>query len=146
MIPNGKIGRFRVVWDGLTKINYLYEDDYLWMETTPAEKKTHQFAIDECEGKVLVAGLGLGYVPKELSKKGVSITVVEIAPEVKELVWKYLNIKGKIVIDDISHYLKTTKERFDYVYLDTHKNGEETKTLRELSERISDKVLVWNNG
>ncbi len=123
------------------------------MSDDEQEKKTHQFAIDKCKGRVLIAGLGLGYAIEKLAEKEdvTQIVVVEKSPEVIELIWKHIKTydKCRIVCDDIFDYLKKATG-FDYMYLDIWKDTNERAyknlmKLRALAERIlpSDKVLCW---
>ena len=149
-----RIGNFEVKFEG-GRLRLLEHGDmhgYEWMNTGELEKAKQQFAIDKCEGYVLVGGLGLGYIVEELVKKPqvTKVTVVEISPEVKELVWGFLELRGKcnIVIKDIEDFLKTTKEKFDYIYLDITEDYEFAKRLRGLGEEIvrPDKVLIWQEG
>ncbi len=150
MIPTGKIknswvdydhGHARIVIEGVTQI-----------EDTQFEKETRKFAIDACEGSVLIAGLGLGLIIEELATKPevTKITVVEKAEVCKKLVWKHLNKRSKcrIVIKDVKDYLKTTTTKFDYIYLDCFlgpEDDEYRKQLRILAEKhvSPDRVLIW---
>jgi spermidine synthase len=130
-------GHKRIVIDGIT-----------WMEDTPLERRQRQFAIDKCEGSVCVAGLGLALVVKELAAKPEvkSITVVEISQEVVDLVWEKRS-KCRIVVSDIEDYLKKTKVKFDYIYLDCYLGGEADlmQKHRKLAEKLvtPDRVLIW---
>ena len=150
--PVQTIGDFRIDYDHAYP--RLVENGVEWMSYEPKELATHDFAIRKCEGKVLVGGLGLGYIVEKLAEKPTvtKITVIEISPEVKELVWRFLDKRGKcdIVIDDIENYLKTTKERFDYIYLDVFSDTNEyefAKRLRILANKLVpiNRVLVWEN-
>lgn len=155
-IPENKIGNFEIKYKN--GICYLKEGPrFFWMWDAKEDKLSQQFAIDACRGKVLVGGLGLGYIVEELEKKGdvTEIIVVERASEVIELVWKYLNVdKARIIQADIFDYLKETEDSFDYIYLDVWskltKAVYETTVLplRKLAERIvtKDKVLCWQEG
>jgi len=154
MIPTQQKGRFRVTHkDGIV---HLFEDKLEWMNLKDGEKRTHQKAIDACSGDVVVGGLGLGYVVEQLNVKPNvrSITVVEIAPEVIELVWPHIqHDKAKVVCDDIFHYLRKGR-KFDYGYFDVHKdlsqeqNETVVKPLRKLAEQYikPDHIFQWREN
>ena len=150
MIPENKIGNFKIVYERNTVA--LYQKSSLWMELTTREKAHHQDAIEKIEGRVLVGGLGLGYIVEEFTKKPevTEIIVVEIAQEVVDLVWQYIDTsKSKIVIADIFDYLKKTDEKFDWVYLDCWFSYDRAsirnyaKPLIELTKRIVPENRVW---
>lgn len=154
MIPTNNIGNFSIYY--LKGVCHYTENGYVWMDDSEKEKKTHQFAIDECKGKVLVGGLGLGYVVEELAKKEdvKEIVVVEISQENIDLVWKHLDTKGKgkIVKDNLFSYLQTTNEKFDCAYMDIFKDPKDKTCkdkiaqLRSLTEKVvpANKVFMWH--
>lgn len=152
VIPEQTIGRFRT--EKKYGILHLYEDDFEWMQLCKGELARHQEAIDTCSGDVLVGGLGLGYIAEQLNNKleVTSVTVVEIAPEVIELVWSYIDHdKSEIIHDDIFHYLQTTDKKFDYMCFDVHRDTSYkqyikiVKPLRELAEQfvLSNCIFQW---
>jgi spermidine synthase len=100
------------------------ENDFWWMDDSERELATHEFAIDKAKGKVLVGGLGLGCITEALNAKAevTEIVVVEIAPEVIELVWEHLDVpKATIINEDLDSYLAAMTEKFDYIYMDVWK-------------------------
>ena len=152
VIPEQTIGRFKT--EKKYGILHLYEDDFEWMQLCKGELARHQEAIDACSRDVIIAGLGLGYVVEQLNNKPevTSIVVVEIAPEVIELVWPYFDHdKAEIVNDDIFNYLRNTDRKFDYACFDVHRDISfeqyETivKPLRELAEKTiePDRIFQW---
>lgn len=142
MIPSATIGDFKVRHTG----DYceLLEGIFTWMTN---DRQDQQLAIDNCEGKILIGGLGLGVVVEALNEKDniTKMVVVEKSPEVIKLVWKYLKVnKARIIQADIFDYLKTTNERFDCVYLDVHRHPlKDTSEIERLVSRVTDKILIW---
>ena len=142
MIPAATIGDFQV---RRTKGRCeLLEKIFTWMID---DEEDQRLAIDNCVGKVLIGGLGLGVVVEALNEKD-SITgmvVVEKSPEVIKLVWKYLKTdKARIIQADVFDYIETTDERFDYVYFDVHRHPlKDTSEIERLAGRVTDKVLIW---
>ena len=153
MIPERTNGRFKVYHKhGITHLN---EDDFEWMQTCHGELAQHQEAIDACEGSVLVGGLG--YIAEQLNNKPEvsSVMVVEIANEVIDLVWPYIDTdKSEIVNDDIFHYLKTTNRKFDYMCFDVHKDTSYeqytkiVKPLRDIAEQFIEPshIFQWREN
>jgi hypothetical protein len=93
-----------------------------WMSNTPTEQMTQHNELKKCKGKVLVAGLGLGYFVKKLQEKEnvTKVKVIELSKDVIKLVWKHLELDKRfsVIETDIKKYLQTTKEKYDWVYLD----------------------------
>ena len=151
MIPTNKIGRFSITnKDGVCCLN---GQGIVWMSDDDKEKEDHQDAIEEMEGRVLIGGGGLFYVPQELAKKPevTEIVIVEKSWEVRDLVWPYINQnKCELVIADLFEYLKTA-EGFDYMYFDIHRDTsnyeyfETVVPLRKLAEKLiaPERILMW---
>lgn len=121
---------------------------------SPSDNKSQEFAVEKCEGRILIGGLGTGWIVSQLAKKDsvTEITVIEKAKEVKDLVWPYINTdKCDIIITDIFEYLELCRADFDWIYLDIWGNPNKelyrnvVLPLRELAERIvkSERVLCW---
>ena len=103
----------------------LFEGKDLWMSLNPNEINTMASSIEKAKGRVLVLGLGMGYITYMLSnKKNVtSITVVERNKENIALFKKHLfslfpnKTKITIIEDDainfVKHYYK-----YDYIFAD----------------------------
>jgi len=93
----------------------------LLMSDSPQEIFLQYDAYKQAKGKVLIAGLGLGMSPTLFAeKKEVSeVIVVEIEKDIIKLC-KPKNKKIRIVNDDIWKFLKETKEKFDFIYIDIH--------------------------
>jgi hypothetical protein len=114
------------------------------------EAKSHDFAVKLMRGHVLVGGLGLGCIVERLQEKNevTEILVIEKSQEVIDLVWRHLDApKATIIQCDLERYLKTTRRRFDYIYMDVWpgRNDESIPKWRALAEQFvaPDKVLCW---
>lgn len=92
------------------------------MSNTPAEIRDHFEFIRRARGNVLIAGLGLGVALKAILEKDdvESVTVVEISPEVIQLVGKHFesDTRVNIVQGDIMEYKIPRGVYFDSVWFD----------------------------
>ncbi len=154
-IPAAKKGRFEIQYrEGSGKYCKLYEDGRLWTMDSPLINQTQQFAIDGCYGKVIVGGLGTGWVVKEMAKKPeiTELVVVEIAQEVIDLVWPYLELNGKgsVICADLFEYLKSPIDA-NTIYIDIYNNPGKrvfdkfVAPLRRVAEKYlsPDKIFFW---
>lgn len=132
----------------------LFEGKNLWMSLNPNEINTMASAIEKAKGRVLVLGLGMGYITFMLSnKKNVSsITVIERNKENIALFKKYLlplfTQKAKITIieDDainfVKHYFK-----YDYIFADLWFDAEDGLEyylkLSEIESKNNIKIDYW---
>ena len=126
---------------GGTEYTKLYKGDVLVMSDFDEEKETHQIARD-FTGRVLVGGLGLGYV-LSIMDKATHIDVVEQSQDVIDLVWKHLDLDDRFKLhhDDIFNW---KPDGYDFVYLDVwdlpNKTGYEM--MLKLKE-IFPKSICW---
>ncbi len=132
----------------------------IWMSDSPQERFMMWEAAKCCSGKVLCGGLGLGVFPQlALSQKQVeSIDIVEYDPNIIKIIkstwernpWPHSK-NVRIINDSIENYLKTTKEKYDSVYIDTwdaiyHEYLPHLNFLRKLSEGVlkpNGKIYLW---
>lgn len=93
----------------------------LLMSDSPQELFLQYEAYKEARGNILIGGLGLGMTPTLLAKKKdvKKITVVEIEKDVIKLC-NPRNKKIRVVNDDIRKFILSTKEKFDFIYIDIH--------------------------
>ena len=106
------------------------------MSNTPAEIRDHIKFIQEAQGKVLIAGLGLGMVLQEVLKKDTvtKVTVVELSQDVINLVGKsYQDPRLEIVNEDIFKFKPF--EHYDYAWFDIWDDisGDEYVQMKKLS-------------
>lgn len=112
------------------------------MSDSMMEKRTNIDFVNEANGDVLIAGLGLGMIVLAIqdNPKVKSITVVEIDSKLKELsmqgLGKFLNEKVNIVIEDINNFTPTKK--YDVVYCDIWNNidGENWEEMKSLTKKF----------
>lgn len=132
----------------------LFEGKNLWMSLNPNEINTMSSSIEKAKGRVLVLGLGMGYITYMLSnKKNVSsITVIERNKENIALFKKFLfplfSQKTKITIieDDainfVNHYFK-----YDYIFADLWFDAEDGLEyylkLSEIENKNGIKIDYW---
>jgi spermidine synthase len=105
--------------------------------------------------RVLVIGMGMGVVPRELARQGVTVDVVEINPAVVPVAEKYFDLDPRafrLVIGDGRQFLNTSTAQYDAVILDAF-NGDSSPShlmTREAFQAIRnvlgpDGVLVMNS-
>lgn len=104
----------------------VYRGDVV-MSDTIQEYLTNWVAIHRAEGHVLIAGLGLGCVLQAIAKKSSvkSVTVVEQAPEVIELVWEHLRSRQwarKVELVQGSIFDVKLTDSYDYGWFDIWNN------------------------
>ena len=132
----------------------LFEGKDLWMSLNPNEINTMATTIEKAKGRVLVLGLGMGYITYMLSqKKNVSsITVIERNKENIALFKKHLfslfpnKTKITIIEDDainfVKHYFK-----YDYIFADlwfTPEDGlEYYLKLKDIEKKNNIKIDYW---
>jgi len=150
MIPENTIGNFSI----RDEVGYvsLYKGKQHWTDDAPQSNQLQQVWLDKCWGKVLVGGLGTGYAARYLAQKQnvTEIIVVEIAQEVIDLVWPYIDTqgKGKIVCADIFEFLKKPI-KIDTAYFDIYNNlgrksvKEGNAKLKKLAEQWTQKIYFW---
>jgi hypothetical protein len=91
----------------------------LMMSDTVMERLTNHDFIHNAKGNVLIAGLGLGMVLRNIIDRPTisKITVVELSPDVIKLVApKFKNPKLEIIEGNIFEF--KTQEKFDSIYFD----------------------------
>ena len=102
--------------------------------------------------KALVGGLGLGLLPLLIEKKSSEIDVVEINPDVINLVWKYIKTNNMVIIqNDIENYLSQTSKQYNYIFLDTWATADYLNLvyitkLKDKAKKIllpKGKVICW---
>jgi spermidine synthase len=69
----------------------------------------------------LQLGLGAGLMPKELSRRGIDVTAVEIEPRIVELARRHFNLPETVhvVLSDARTFLRRDSAKYDLVFLDT---------------------------
>jgi hypothetical protein len=106
-------------------IEYKNHKDQCWMSNNKKDVKDQKKMIpNDVYGNILVLGLGLGIIIEMLAKyeKVKYIAVIEQAPEVIEMVWKYIehNNKAEIIQMKDINYIKSNSNKYNYVFADTH--------------------------
>ena len=128
--PKGEVLKITgITPDGLLK--RLYKTDYPLVELigngqslmtdSPIEIESHKEPSEKSYGDVLVGGLGIGLFPTLIKDKPEvkSITIIEIAPEVIQLVYSQIKTaKMECINMDIFEYMKKCSKKFDFIYVD----------------------------
>ena len=93
----------------------------LMMSDTPMERKSNSTFVQKANGKVLIAGLGLGLIIQAiLDKEEVTeVVVIEKHQDVIDLVYpKFKSKKLKVICADIDEWKPSKEEKFDVIYFD----------------------------
>lgn len=118
-------GNFMAAISGVSAGNYvrLYVNGQLMMSNTSMEKRTAMEFINNAEGDILIAGLGIGLVilPLLENKKVTSVTIVEKYQDVIDCILpqiKPYDIENKLMVicEDCFDFI--TEQKFDVIYLD----------------------------
>lgn len=134
----------------------LYVDGELMMSDTPMERRTNLDFINNANGRVLIAGLGLGLIIQNIIEKEsvTEVIVIEKYQDVIDLVLpKIQHPKLKVICADIFEYNVDKKEKYDVIYFDiwadiTTDNLTEMKTLSNKFKRSlnKDNSRCWMNS
>ena len=112
----------KTVCDFDLKIHILKCNGGIVMSDSLQERFDHEAVVDTITGKVLIGGLGLGYISSLLDRKRdvTEITIVEKSEDVIKLVSPYLHLKKlkQLYHQDLYKFLKNNKENYDYIYID----------------------------
>ena len=95
------------------------------MSDTPSEMRDHLYAVGEAHGHCLLNGLGIGMVLKNILLKTTveRVTVVEVSPEVVELVGPhYKDERVEIVCVDAFDFKPPKGVRYQMVWHDIWDN------------------------
>ncbi len=118
-------GRVSKAWYGFDyPLVILLENDDIWMSDSQPEVEEIMGAAAKAKGDVLISGLGIGLLPTFLKDKAdvERIDIVERQPEVIDLVFDQIaSPKMRIVNDDVFHFLDTTSNQYDFIYVDIWK-------------------------
>ena len=135
------------------KFSYLalLKNNEIWMSLNPNEIKTMEPYIERAQGRVLVLGLGMGYVAYMMAnKKEVkSVTVIEKDSNVinifSNLLWPSFSSKEKIKIinDDALSYLKRKQKDFNYIFADIWHSPDDGLPLFLKIKKINRHVDCW---
>lgn len=124
------------------------------MSDVPAEKRDHYKIISQAKGRVIICGLGLGWLIEVLSQKPEveHITVIEVSSDVIALVGGYykekLGDKLTIIEADAYEWKPPKGERWDVAWFDIwdylcEDNWEGMKKLKRKFARRADWKGSW---
>jgi hypothetical protein len=124
------------------------------MSDTPSEKRDHAQFVARAQGRVLIAGLGLGMVACAVAaKKEVStVTVLEISEDVIKLVGRSLPAKVGVVLADIRIWKPDPGEIWDCMWIDIWNDicgdnlPEMTRLKRRFCKRVRTKIECWSES
>ena len=131
----------------------LLKNNEIWMSVNPNEINTMRPFINEAKGKVLVLGLGMGYIAYMMAIKDdvKSVTVIEkdinIINLFKEHIAPLLKTnKIKVIHDDAIRYTENNKG-FDYIFADLWHNPEDGipmyLELENIAKKNKLKINYW---
>ena len=72
--------------------------------------------------RALVLGLGAGILAKQLVRRGLDVTAVELEPDIGNVARTYFGLPDsvRLIYEDARTYLNGAKERYDLVFLDVY--------------------------
>src|SRR6185436_15244436 len=128
---NSAFGLLQVLQENHTT-RRLYLSDYLTQNTYDTQSKQSMsmftymlhllaHAYTPAVSNVLCIGLGIGIVPMEFAREGVSVDVVEINPAVVPLAQQYFGLEPQrlnITFGDGRYFVNQTKKQYDAIILD----------------------------
>lgn len=139
-LPEMKIGEYRVAhktyqpefrfdmlgrggyvrFDSKIVLRMLFHKDMLWMSDSPSEIEDMERLAERVNGKVLVAGLGMGLLTEILARNPEvhAADVIEISPEIVEMVSPFLSGKVSVAVADFREWLEQADGDYDAVILD----------------------------
>ncbi len=148
-IAQGATKRGMVYFTGPVNVPVLSrERGGAWMSLAPNEIMTLRPGIRKAKGKVIIAGLGMGWMARKVcEKKSVkSVTVVEIDPYIAGYFGDLLKKDFpdvKIVIANVWDYLKMGSKKFDSYLFDIWGGyGHEDEKFREFQKKHP-KAWAW---
>jgi|WetSurMetagenome_2_1015567.scaffolds.fasta_scaffold00725_39 hypothetical protein len=116
---------------------FLYRNCEVIMSDTPDEKSDHYEAVMNATGNVLIAGLGIGMILNAiaLNQEVTHIDLVEISPDVVNLVWPTYKSKfgDKITLYQMSIFDFKPTIHYDYAWFDIWNNLNEDN-LKEMAK------------
>lgn len=128
----------------------LYRGKYdVWMDDSSISLLETEAFLSIAKGVVVTTGLGIGYVPQLLVRKGTCsrIIVVENDPDVIAMVWPHLTRLSpliKLVKKDANLYLPDWADVYfyDHTFVPASESVRELETKR-LAGRVG-KLLFWD--
>jgi len=119
----------------------------LWMSNSPSEvEDMKELAKNAMGDHILVAGLGMGILPKLLADVGKQVTVVEVSRGVIDLVQPYIPESVVIIEADFTKWYEDQDlKKYDYVILDIWGNfsGDLAVEMCELYKEVGLPGAVW---
>ena len=159
-LPTGVSGDFEIrrltLFGGEDWETELTEKGERWMCDGDSELRDHVEFVEQAVGRVLITGLGIGFLPALLLDAGrvKSITIVEYNPDVVSLVWSSLvklfdktGIKLRLVVADANEFQPDRK--YDYGFADTYHqypDAEEKEIIRRLWAGRVEHIHFWSKA
>lgn len=132
----------------------LEENSRVWMTTADNERAECTAALKHARGRVLICGLGLGYViyPLLFRDDVEEIVVVEWSQPIIDAVWPHVKVadangrKARVVHADVRSYVPDVA--FDYVWLDIWDDADRDRSLADRYRALLPKARVdyWLPG
>lgn len=121
-----------------------------WMLDDDTGLREHIPFVEECTGKVILTGLGIGMLPAMLTRRGQcqQIDIVEMSEDVIELVWPHLENLSPIVRlirENANKYIP--EQHYDFGWVDhylSYPNETQKSAIRQLwGSRVS-QIRFWS--
>lgn len=123
----------------------LHIHNELMMSDTPMERISNSKFVHKANGKVLIAGLGIGMIIQAIINKEevTEVIVIEKYQDVIDLVApKFKSDKLKIICADIDEWKPIKDEKFDVIYFDIWADisVENLEHIKKLHNRFKNSV------
>lgn len=116
------------------------------MSDTPMEQEGLRIPTVVARGNTLIIGLGIGLLPTLIRMRNrvvQRIMIVEQSVEVAKLVYRHIKTsRTNILVCDGEEYLKTCKEKFDFIYIDVWEGIATTLTEIEKWTKLAEPCLT----
>ena len=145
MIPIATKGEYRISHEGDNCVLLRCRPNNTETIMTTLEARKQKEIIENCNGRVLTAGLGLGYFIEAMEDKHdvESVMLVEKSQDIMDLVWPHIrHSKAELICADIWEY---ELGDFDCAYIDiwTQQNVEEVEKMKKKLSHIP-RVMIWH--
>ena len=124
------------------------------MKDSKWEYDTHKWLWDNATGDILVAGLGIGFLNKELidNHNFTSVTIIENSQDVIDLVWPYCakDSRFTLIKEDIETWNIPTGSHWDIGWFDSWVGdnplsyGGYINAMKYKYDSYCDKIGFWN--
>lgn len=135
---------------GQFKVARLLIDNEVFMSTWPMEVQSHINPVRWAKGRVLVAGLGLGYYIRKILNNP-EVTKIDVFETNEHVIRMYENQFGRHPKVDIQHWnvfqRAVVREQYDFAYIDIWPDLQLEKVITDMKVILelikADRIMPW---